>query len=172
MWRKQIAALGLVLIAVILVKVGEEAYRWFAFPEQREQLREVDTRLEEAGYQLVRSQIRVDSLRTLVGQADENLMEGRSRLDSLEQYADRGTLPPGIYDRYRAELTRFNLSVAQRNAILNDLESAVRRNHAAVDRYNVLADSLRGIAASLGEPYYDVPSPVEMAARRDLVHPR
>jgi len=172
MWRRQFAALGLLLLAVILVKVGEEAYRWFAFADQREQLREMDSRLEETGYQLVRSQIGVDSLRAMVEWSDAQLTEGRSRLDSIEQFADRGTLPPGLYDRYRAELSGFNRRVAERNAIVNDLESAVRRNHSMVDRYNVLADSIRAVAAALGEPYYNVPSPVELAARRGLIHPR
>jgi len=171
MWRKQIGALGLVLLAIILVKVGEEGYRWYAFADQREQLREMNTRLEEAGYQLVHGRIQVDSLRGALVAADAELAEGRTRLDSLERFADRATLPPGVYERYRAELTRFNRSVAQRNALLVGLESSVHRNHEAVDRYNVLADSIRAVAASLGEPYYDVPSPVELAARRGLVYP-
>jgi hypothetical protein len=171
MWRSRLGAVVLVLVVVILLKFGQEGYRWHAYSSEREQLRELSGRLEDAGYRVIRTQLRADSLRDSVLAADSVLAVARTGLKSYEAHADRGRLPPGLYDRYSRELESFNRTVVERNGRLAEWESAVEQNHEAVSRFNRLADSMRSVAAAMGEPYYDVPSPVEMAARRGLTAP-
>ncbi|CAN5623549.1 hypothetical protein BH23GEM8_BH23GEM8_09010 [soil metagenome] len=171
MWRSRLGALVLVLTVVILLKFGQEGYRWHAYSGEREQLREISVRLEDAGHTVIRTQIRADSLRDSVLASDSLLATARASLQNYEAHAERGRLSTGLYDRYSRELAHFNRIVGERNGRLSEWESAIEQNHEVVARYNRLADSLRSVAASMGEPYYDVPSPVEMAARRGLTAP-
>jgi hypothetical protein len=172
MWQSRFGALVLVLTMVILLKLGQEGYRWHAYSNEREQLRDMSGRLEDAGYSVIRTQMRADSLRDSVLAADSLLASARGSLQNYEAYSNRGRLPPGLYDRYSHELSQFNLLVGERNARLTEWENAVGQNHEVVARYNRLADSIRAVAAAMGEPYFDVPSPAEMAARRGLTAPQ
>jgi hypothetical protein len=171
MWQSRLAALVLVLTMVILLKLGQEGYRWHAYAGEREQLREMSGRLEDVGYRVIRTQMQVDSLRDSVLSADSLLSSARANLQDYEAHSNRGRLPPGLYERYSRELAHFNRLVSERNARLTEWENAVGQNHEVVARYNRLADSIRAVAATMGEPYYDVPSLVEMAARRGLTAP-
>ena len=60
------------------------------------------------------------------------------------------------------------MSVRRRNDKLGEWRAVVESNHAAADRYNLLADSMRSVAARMGDPYYAVPSPVELAVAHGI----
>jgi hypothetical protein len=171
MWRSRVGALLLVVVAIVTVKVGQEAYRWHAFEGEREQIREMTVRLEEHGYQVIRTHLRVDSLRASIERSDAALDSARRTLDAYERRATLGRLDPEASRRYREELDVFNAAVSERNTRMYEWESALGENHEVVARYNRLADSVRAVAARMGDPYYDVPAPVEMAARRGLIAP-
>ena len=61
--------------------------------------------------------------------------------------------------------------MARRNDSFHTWQEVLARNRSAVDRYNALADSLRAVADVLGDPYYQVPSPLEAAAERSSPSP-
>jgi predicted nucleic acid-binding Zn-ribbon protein len=171
MWRSRLGALFMVLVAVILVRFGQEGYRWYAFGEERAQIRAMTERLEEVGYRVVRTQLQADSLRSSIEAADSLLENARRRMDAYERRASLGILPHAQFESYRRELETFNRDVTERNHRLAHWETVIGENHAVVEHYNQLADSIRAVAASMGEPYFDVPAPVEMAARRGLTPP-
>jgi hypothetical protein len=108
----------------------------------------------------------------LVMEKEDAALEAELRaLRRFDRMARGGALPTEIYARYRADLDRHNLHVGERNERLRDWQAILARNHAAVDRYNVLADSIRDIATKMGEPYYAVPTPAEAAMERGLIKP-
>jgi len=76
-----------------------------------------------------------------------------------------------VYGRYKTELERYNRHVVERNARLRQYQGARDRYVTAVDRYNARADSLRQLAARMGEPYYAVPTPLEAAVQRGVLKP-
>jgi hypothetical protein len=169
-WQR-LSGLLVVLLAVVAMKLGHEAYRWFAYADERAELREMTERLEGAALEVVISQLATDSMRASIEAADSRLGELRERVDEFEKWSHRGTLPEHLHRRYRMELDRYNAQVAERNSRLDRWEEVVGRNHSAVAHYNRLADSVRLVAARMGEPFYPVPSPVEVAIRRGLLDP-
>lgn len=172
MWRTRASGLLVVLLGLILLRVGQEGYRWWAYADERDQLRELTARLEEVGFEVVWTQLAADTLRQRIEEADSMLRSARVRVDGYERRAERGTLPTHLYEGYRSELDAYNREARGRNAGVRRWEEVVVRNHAAVTRYNALADSIRTVAAAIGEPYYPVPTPLEVAARRGLVPAR
>lgn len=160
------------LMLVALVLIGTHAaygtYRWLAFAEERAQLRALNAQVDVAGFQVIRTQLRVDSLQRRIGGLDRELRTVRSALARFGEHEVEGALPPALHAQYRAEIARYNQRVEQRNGWFARWQAAVRNNAAAVRRYNRLADSIRSVAARMGEPYYNIPSPVEAAVRQGL----
>jgi hypothetical protein len=77
-----------------------------------------------------------------------------------------------VYQRYRADLTRYNRHVTERNARLADWQEIQARHNAAASRYTLLADSLNALATRMGDPYYAVPTPAEAAIERGIIKPQ
>jgi hypothetical protein len=171
MWRSRVGALLAVVALLVGVKLAQEGYRWYAYEDEREQIREMTARLEELGYRVIRSQLAADSLRGIIERTDARLEEERRRMEGYERRATLGALDMSGLERYRMELDAHNRSVTDRNRRLVVWQEVIAENHQVVSHYNSLADSIRAVAASMGEPYYDVPAPVEMAARRGLTAP-
>ena len=92
-------------------------------------------------------------------------------LRRYDDFAHDGALPTVLYERYRAELTRYNDHVAARNARLSQWQEVLARNHSVVARYNLLSDSIRDLATRMGDPYYAVPTPAEAAIERGVIKP-
>lgn len=157
------------LVLVVAVNVGRELYDWRAYAEERTQLVGVRSRLLDAGADVVRTRARLDTLRTVIEGEDRKLEQERRALRAYGRKADGGALPPHLYEAYRVDLERYNEHVARRNESFQEWEAVIARNHAAVDRYNALADTLRALAGVMGEPYYPVPSPIEAAEERGLI---
>jgi hypothetical protein len=159
------------LLVIIGVKLSEELYRWAAFREERVQVKTLRDSLVEAGAEIVRTREGSDSMRAVMTGEDAELERELRALRRYNRLARGGSLPADLYARYREELDRHNLHVTERNARLRDWQRILARNHAAVDRYNVLADSIRELATRMGDPYYAVPTPAEAAMERGLIKP-
>jgi len=160
-----------VLLVVIGVKLTDSAYKWLRYGPEREQVRRMRAELVEAGAGIVRTRQASDSMRALLRGEDEALEREQRALRRYDDFAHDGALPTGLYERYRAELTRYNDHVAARNARLSQWQEVLARNHAVVARYNLLSDSIRDLATRMGDPYYEVPTPAESAIERGVIKP-
>ena len=158
-------------MAVLGLKVSDSVYRYFAYGSERAQVKTLRGQLVDAGAQIVRTKQASDSMRAVMRQEDQALESEQHALRRYDVLARDGALPQDTYERYRAELARYNSHVTSRNAKLSVWQDILARNHAAVSRYNVLADSVRDLATRMGDPYFAVPSPAEAAAERGIVLP-
>jgi hypothetical protein len=166
--RDRLRIFALLAVVLVAVHAGYGAYRWLAFAEERAQLRALNAQVDSAGFQVIRTQLRVDTLEQRIGGMDRELEEVRSALARFGAHEVDGALPPALHAQYRAEIARYNRRVELRNGWFARWQAAVRNNATAVRRYNRLADSIRSVAARMGEPYYNIPSPVEAAVRQGL----
>lgn len=167
-WTARTRLLILAAGLLLAFKLGREVYRWIAFGDERDDLRRLGVELDATALAVMRTQLLADSLRRAIHQLDADLKADRAALSVFERRADRGGLPPLLFDEYREDLDEYNGKVAARNTGYDRWTSVVERNHRAVGGYNVLADSIRGIGATIGEPYIFVPSPAEVAVRHGL----
>jgi len=160
----RIFLLSLALLAV--GRLGVEVYDWAAHRQERERIRGLRTRLLDAGVEVVRSHAHEDSLAAALREADEALEREHRLLEESKVRALRGGAPPALYAAYREALDRYNRQVAVRNARARARWGAQVRKQEAQTRYDALADSIRGMARALGDPYYSVPLPAEAASER------
>ena len=168
---KYVGPLVFLLLVIVGIKLSDSVYRWLRFGPEREQVKALRVELVDAGVQMVRTRQESDSMRAVLRAADAALEREQQALRRYDTLAHDGALPPELYERYRAELTRYNAHVGERNAKLSVWQEILARNHAAVGRYNVLGDSIRDLAARMGDPYYAVPTPGEAAIERGLIKP-
>lgn len=159
----------MILGALLVGHIGFQAYRWFAFGPERVRLERLTGELEAVGVEVVRSQLAADSLRLAVEAIDRDLEATRSGIAEYRDHATDGALPANLYLRYRRDLHAHNLRVSERNEWFEGWRAAISRNRHAVRRYNMLADSIRSTAAVMGEPYYSIPTPAEIALERGIV---
>jgi hypothetical protein len=160
------------LLVILGVKLSDSVYRWLAFGEEREQVKVLRSGLVDAGAQYVRTRQEGDSMRAVLRAEDAQLEVEERRLRTYDGYASGGGLAPDVYERYRADLTRYNRHVTERNAKLADWQEIQARHNAAASRYTVLADSLNALATRMGDPYYAVPTPAEAAIERGIIKPQ
>lgn len=168
MWNTRTRFLLLVAFALLAMNLGRQGYRWIAYADEREELALLTTRLESAGLAVMQTQLLADSLRAGIEAADARLRQDRLALDRMERRAEGRGLPPALYDEYRYALERYNQQVLERNDRFQRWRGVVSRNHASVDLYNQLADSMRALGTRMGEPYLAIPSPAELAVRHGL----
>lgn len=162
----------LAFLALLLAgKVGKELYDWQAHADDRVRLVAVRGRLLDAGAEIMRTRAELDTLKRVLDREDGELEREKRALGAYDRKAQGSALPPHLYEAYRADLDRYNEHVARRNRSFHAWQEVLARNHSAVDRYNALADSLRAVAEILGDPYYQVPSPLEAAAARNAPPP-
>jgi hypothetical protein len=167
-WRSRVESVLAVLALVVAFKVAHELYRWVAFADERARLRGLSAAIDTVGVQVIRTQMRADSLQGVVESMDRGLDVVRRAVAEYERKSIDGAIPERIYPAYRSRLDAYNLAVRQRNAKLADWHAVVDSNHAVSDRYGEIADSMRAVAMRMGEPYYPVPSPVEVAVRHGI----
>jgi hypothetical protein len=175
---RRVFVLVAALVLLLAGKLGKELYDYWAHAEDRVRLVAVRGRLLDAGAEIMRTRAELDSLTRVLDREDGALERERRTLKAYEPEAPGSALPPHLYDAYRAHLDRYNKRVARynehlgrRNESFHAWQATLARNRAAVDRYNALADSLRAVAGVLGDPYYQVPTPLEAAAQRSAPPP-
>lgn len=164
-WRSRLESVLAVLVLVIVFKVGHELYRWVAFSDERARLRDFSGSIDDIGVRVVRTQLRADSLQAVIESLDRGLDTARKAVAKYESKSVGGAIPERFYAAYRAKLDAYNRAVRERNAQLGQWHAVVDSNHVASDEYNSLADSIRAVAGQMGEPYYPIPSPMELAAQ-------
>lgn len=157
-----------VLLVIAGVKLSEQGYALVAFRDERAEARQLRERLVVTGADLVEARMQSDSLRRVIEAEDAELERELRVVQRFHRAARRGPMPPDVYAEYSDRLNQYNLHVVSRNAILRRLETLHNRQHVAVTRYNLLADSLHALAVEMGQPYYQVPTALEAAeeARR------
>jgi hypothetical protein len=167
--RDRLAVAVVALGAIIVFNVGREAYRWYAFRDERTAIVRLQTQVVDAGaeYALTREQLNVLTRRLTT--ADSALNRDVDVLRRYSMRADGGMLPPPLYRRYQEDRRVYEQHLAQRQVWFEQYERVQGRYHASGDRYSTLADSIRTLAARIGDPYYRVPLPVEAAAERGLI---
>ena len=154
---------------IVALLVGRELYQYVAYRDDRALLVGLREQVIDAGAELTRTRQEADSLRALVDDADRRL-EGEVRvLRRYNRMARGGLLPPDVYARYERDRARYEQILEQRNGWFEEWKGVLSRSHVAVDRYNLLADSITNVAARIGDPYYAVPRPAEAAAQRGVV---
>jgi hypothetical protein len=167
--RERLLGIAVILALLVFARVAHQTYRWYAHDEERARIEALSALLEDVGLRVVTTQLAGDSLRALVEQMDRGLAGTRAAIAAYERHAVGGALPAHLYGAYRGDLDAHNRRVVERNARFEQWREAVGRNHAAVTRFNSLADSIRVAAAAMGEPYYSIPTPAEIALEHGLV---
>jgi hypothetical protein len=158
-----------VLALVVVFKLANELYHWVAYADERSRLSDLSGAIDSAGVRVVRTQIAADSLQHVVEEMDRGLDGARRAVAEFEGRSVDGAIPRRIYAEYRKRLDAYNLAVRTRNARLAAWREVVESNHDASARYNTIADSMRAVATRMGEPYYEVPSPIELAVKHGLI---
>jgi hypothetical protein len=155
-----------VVLVIVGVKLSEQGYALVAFRDERAQAGVLRTQLLATGAELVDARVQADSLRRVITAEAEQLERELRVVQRFHRQARDGRMTPQGYARYNEKLTQYNLHVVSRNAILRRLEALHDRQHVAVTRYNLLADSLHALAVEMGQPYYQVPTALEAAAEQ------
>ena len=161
-----------VLLVIVGVKASEQLYSLVAFRDERAQVRGVRDALAESGARIVETEARLKEMRAAL-QAEDVALERELR--SLQRYyrqARGNALPAAIYDDYSVDLARYNAHVSQRNTMLAELDGVRDGYVADLRRYDQLADSIHALAVRMGEPYYQIPSPLEAATQVPRTAPR
>jgi hypothetical protein len=167
-WRERIRIFILFTCAIVAVELAHDVYRWYAFGEERAELRVLNGMVDAAGVAVVKTQLREDSLRDRIEAMDQALERSRVGFREYDERARDGSLRAGAYQLYRARIARYNDQVAVRNAWFARWQRAVSSNRDAVEQYNQLAEEIRAIAAEMGEQHYNIPSPVEAAVKNGM----
>jgi hypothetical protein len=167
-WTTRTRLLLLIAAAAPAANLGRQLYRWIAFGEERQVLGDLRPALEGSALEVMRTQLLADSLRGAIRELDGELNADRVTLARLERSAQGRGLPPRIYEQYTARLEAYNRKVDLRNGHYDRWRGVVNRNHEAVTRYNLLADSMRAVGRRMGEDYLSIPTPAEVAVRHGL----
>ncbi|HEU0016583.1 MAG TPA: hypothetical protein VFQ45_23075 [Longimicrobium sp.] len=154
----------LVLLTILGIKASEQVYRAVAFRDERAEVRRLRRDLAPISADLLGARAEGDSLRRALAAEDRALGRRAQALRRYNRIARHGRLPADVYAEYRAEAAQYDSNAAVYDALVRRLEGVHAREHAAITRYNLLADSIHALAARMGRPYYEVPSPLEAAA--------
>lgn len=168
---KYVSPLVFLLLVVVGVKLSDQVYSWLAYGPERQQVKVLRAQAIDAGAQLVRTRQESDSMRAVLHAEDAALEQELEALRRYDELAHDGSLPPDVYERYRGDLTHYNAHVGERNAKLAAWQEILARNHEAVNRYNMLSDSIHDIATRMGNPYYSIPTPAEAAIEKGVLRP-
>lgn len=157
----------MVVATLVLVaggRIGWQYYQWYRHAPERDLIVVLQSELEDAAVGVITTQITSDTLQQNIEAADVQLGRGRVLLDNLE----RRLAPTRADEAYMRQLKEFNQRVSIRNQMVDDWRMVVASNHEYVDRYNLLADSMRSVADRMGEPYYPIRTPAEIATARGV----
>jgi hypothetical protein len=120
---------------------------------------------------VIGTQLRADSLRRRIDETDRRLRTARDGLSLVGGASAPGTIAEDQLLEYGDGLAAYSELVDGRNDLFREWRRTVDENHAHVDRYNVLADSIRRLADTMGEPYYPILTPAEIMVRREAATP-
>lgn len=158
-----------VVLLLVAFGIGRDLYQWYAYRTERETVLRLRAAAVNAGAELVVLTRRAEAMRRTAERADSVVGEDVAALRRYERYVRGSTLPALVYPLYERDWRRYQRAVAARDAALARFGESRDRLRALASRYNLLADSIRAVAARMGDPYYHVPLPVEAAAERGLL---
>lgn len=164
--RDRLVALVAALLLLAGAKIGQQIYRWYAFAPERAAIARLEGELENAALGVVATQVRADTLQRFLESLDLELRDARGKLDLVERGARAGRVDGADATLYFRELQRYNDQVVRRNELFQQWRETLENNHRFVDRYNLTADSIRTLAEAMGEPYYPIRTPAEIAVIR------
>ena len=167
-WRDRLRIFFLFTSAILALEIGHDVYQWFAYADERVQIRVLTRMVDPAGLEVIKTQLRVDTLRARIEGLDAALEQSRRGFEVYDRHSSGGGLPARLYDPYRRDVAVYNRGVVVRNVWVAEWQKAVTANREAVDQYNALADQIRSIALEMGERHYNIPSPAEAAVRSGL----
>jgi hypothetical protein len=167
--KDRLAVAAVALGAIIVFQVGREAYRWYAFRDERVAIVRLRGQVVDAGAEVAFTREQLNVMGRRVETADSALNAEVQVLRRYSLQSDGGMLPPPLYSRYLRDRRRYDEQLTRRQQWFARWEAVQGRYHASLERYTLLADSIRGLAARIGDPYYHVPLPVEAAAERGLI---
>ena len=167
-WRERVKVFFLFTFALIAVELAHDAYRYYAYAGERTQLRVLGTMVDAAGLEVVRTQLKADTLLSRIKAMDDTLEGSREGFDDYDRLALDGELSQRAYREYSSRVSSYNDQVGVRNSWYLRWQHAVGENRDAVKNYNRLSEEIRTTAARMGELHYNIPSPVEAAVRNGL----
>lgn len=153
-----------VMLVIVGVKASEQLYGFVAFRDERTQVKALRAQLGGAASELVAARARMDSLHRDIDAQDLKLTRELAGLHRFQRQARHRQLPPALYDSYMAALQEYNLRVESRNLVHREWQQLAARRDGLAFRYDSLADNIHSLAVRMGQPYYQVPSPLEAAA--------
>lgn len=162
--RDRLILLGAILVALAATKVVQQVYRWQTYQPERAAIARLEVELEAAALGVVRTQVAADSLQAAIESLDVELRDGRGDLDLLERTAMNPRVQGSVSGYYRS-LEAYNRRVRGRNSAFARWQTTLEANREFVNRYNAVADSIRTLAEAMGELYYPIRSPAEIAVR-------
>jgi hypothetical protein len=155
-------------LIIATVQVVQHVFDWHRYRHEREELVALRERLVDAGAELVREQLEADRIRSWLDAEEQRLAGKRNAVESYGRHARDNVLPHHLYGAYRQDVEELNERIRMRNQKLEELRLTIARRNSAADRYNVLADSMRTLAVTAGDPYHAIPLPAEAAAQRGI----
>ncbi len=164
--RQSYLAMAAILLLVVGLKLSQQLYRFYSHREERVEIARLEGEIEEAGYGMIVTQLRADTLRQVIDSLDRDLREIREQLDDVERRLAEGSGISIVELSYRQRIDSFNRRVRERNEQYARWRAAADSNSVHVFRYGVLFDSIRAMATALGEPHYPIPTPAEIVAGR------
>ena len=167
-WRERVRVFLLFTFALIAVELTHDVYRYYAYAGERAQLRILNETVDAAGLEVVRTQLKADSLLATIRAMDDTIEGSRDGFADYDRLAVDGALTPRAYREYRARIVRHNDRVGVRNSWYARWQAAVGANRDAVRQYNRISEEIRVTAERMGELHYNIPSPVEAAVRNGL----
>lgn len=171
--RDRFVAMLVVLLLLAGAKVAQQLFRFYASRDERVEIARLELRIGDAGAGIVATKVRADSLRAAVESMDNELRAGRDRLELTERRLLSGPATAAQENAYLEELGIHNDLVTGRNAVYREWRASVDSHGNFIRSYNAIVDSIRSLAVAIGEPYYPISSPAEIATeRRNAVEQR
>ena len=157
-----------VILVIAGIKGSEQLYSFVAYRDERAAVRTLRTDLVHTGTELMAVRARRQALYADIKGRDQELERELRRMQAILRANGRTISDAAAYDRYNHERIRYNLHIEERNARYREWQDLDERHSTLVDRYDLLADSIHGIAVRMGEPYYQVPTALEAAQERTV----
>ncbi|MGH7458632.1 MAG: hypothetical protein ACREKN_06025 [Longimicrobiaceae bacterium] len=166
---QRVAGLLVILALVAAVQLGIHLVRWYAHAAERQELAGVRDAGVQAGAEVVRTMLRLDSLRLVIDSLDHGLAQRRRSVRAYERFVRADRLPARLHRAYRSDLASYNSLVGERNGVAGEWERTLEASRLSRESYQRLSERARTLAAAIGEPYFRLPTPMEAAVAKGVL---
>jgi len=161
--RTRLLAFVIVLLILGGAKLAQQIYRWYAFADVRAELGALERELEIAAAGVILTKLEADSLRGAIDRVDADLGRRRRDLAGSDLQVVSGGISRPAAGSYPLDRAGYDQRVADRNQLFQRWRVVIDHNLDYVSRYNTLVESILDAAHRMGEPYYPIRSPAEIA---------